>query len=70
MKSHNADDASRDRLLDRIAALLWVMVIALVVTLFYFASSLCITILLASFVAILVEPAVALLEKLRVPRTA
>jgi predicted PurR-regulated permease PerM len=70
MNSHNADDSSRDRLLGRITALLLVVVIALVVTLFYFASSLCITIVLASFLAILVEPAAALLEKLRVPRTA
>jgi AI-2 transport protein TqsA len=70
MNNHNADDASRDRLLGRITALLWVVVIALAVTFFYFASSLCITILLAGFLAILVEPAVALLDKLHVPRTA
>jgi hypothetical protein len=57
MNSHNADDASRDRLLDRIAALLWVVVIALVVTFFHFARSLCLTILLASLLAILDEPA-------------
>ena len=70
MNSHNADDSSRDRLLGRITALLWVVVIALAVTFFYFASSLCITILLAAFLAILVEPVVASLEKLHVPRSA
>lgn len=70
MNNHNADDASRDRLLGRITALLWVVVIALVVTFFYFAGSLCITILLAGFLAILAEPAVALLDKLRIPRAA
>jgi predicted PurR-regulated permease PerM len=70
MNNHNADDASRDRLLGRITALLWVVVIALVVTFFYFASSLCITILLAGFLAILVEPAVALLDKAHIPRAA
>ena len=32
MNNHNSDDASRDRLLGRITALLWVVVIALVVT--------------------------------------
>jgi AI-2 transport protein TqsA len=70
MNSDNADDSSRDRLLGRITALLWVVVIALAVTFFYFASSLCITILLAVFLAILVEPVVASLEKLHVPRSA
>ena len=70
MDNHNADDASRDRLLGRITALLWVVVIALVVTFFYFASSLCITILLAGFLAILVEPLVSALDKLHIPRPA
>jgi hypothetical protein len=56
MNNYNADDGSRERLLGRITALLWVVVIALAVTFFYFASSLCITLLLASFLAILVEP--------------
>jgi AI-2 transport protein TqsA len=70
MSNHNSDDASRDRLLGRITTLLWVVVIALVVTFFYFASSLCITVLLAGFLAILVEPVLALLEKLHVPRSA
>src|SRR5260370_24193641 len=66
----NADDGSRERLLGRITALLWAVVIALAVTFFYFASSLCITILLAAFLAILDEPLVALLERLHLPRSA
>lgn len=70
MNNHNADDATRDRLLGRITALLWVVVVALAVTFFYFASSLCITILLASLLAILVEPAVTALEKAHIPRSA
>ena len=70
MNNHNANDASRDPLLGQIMALLWVVVIALVVTSFYFASSLCITVLLARFLAILVESAVALLDKVHVPRAA
>jgi predicted PurR-regulated permease PerM len=68
--NHNGDEGSRERLLGRITALLWAVVVALAVTFFYFASSLCITILLAAFLAVLVEPIVGLLEKLRLPRTA
>jgi predicted PurR-regulated permease PerM len=49
---------------------LWAVVVAVAVTFFYFASSLCITILLAGFLAVLVEPIVGLLEKLRLPRSA
>ena len=45
------------------------MVIVLAVTFFYFASSLCITILLAAFLAILAEPLVALLERLHLLRS-
>ncbi len=70
MNNHNADDASRDRLLGRITALLWVVVIALAVIFFYFASSFWITLLLAGFLVILVEPLVALLERLHLPRSA
>jgi predicted PurR-regulated permease PerM len=50
--------------------LLWVVVIALAVTFFYFASSFWITVLLAGFLAILVEPLVARLERLHLPRSA
>lgn len=39
-------------------------------TFFYLASSLCITVLLAGFLAILVEPILTLLEKSHVPRAA
>jgi predicted PurR-regulated permease PerM len=70
MNNHNTDDAARDRLLGRITALLWVVVIALAVTFFYFASSFWITLLLACFLAILVEPMVASLERLHLPRSA
>jgi predicted PurR-regulated permease PerM len=71
MANHTADtaDASRDRLLGRITALLWVVIIALVVTFFYFASSFWITLLLAGFLAILAEPLVAVLERLHLPRS-
>jgi predicted PurR-regulated permease PerM len=69
MDNNGADDGSRERLLGRITALLWAVVIALAVTFFYFASSLCITILLAAFLSVLVEPVVASLERLLLPRT-
>ena len=69
MNNHNHDDSARDRLLGRITALLWVVVIALTVTFFYFASSFWITLLLAGFLAILVEPLVARLERLHLPRS-
>jgi len=69
MNNHNGDDGSRERLLGRITALLWVVVIALAVTFFYFASSFWITLLLSGFLAILVEPLVARIERLRVPRS-
>jgi predicted PurR-regulated permease PerM len=69
MNGHNGDDASRDRLLGRITALLWVVVIALAVTFFFFASSFWITLILAAFLSILVDPLVVRLEKLHIPRT-
>src|SRR5437879_1249333 len=67
---HNPDDSSRERLLGRITALLWVVVIALLVTFFYFASSFWITLILAGFLSILVDPVVVRLERLHLPRTA
>jgi predicted PurR-regulated permease PerM len=51
----------------QIASLLWVVVIAIVVGSFYFASSLCVTFLLAAFLAIFVDPLVTRLEGLRLP---
>jgi predicted PurR-regulated permease PerM len=70
MNNNNGDQGTRERLLGRITALLWVVVIALAVTFFYFASSFWITLLLAGFLAILVEPLVARLERLHLPRPA
>jgi predicted PurR-regulated permease PerM len=70
MPNYNSDDPSRERLLGRITALLWVVVIALLVTFFYFASSFWITLVLAAFLSVLVDPLVVRLEKLHIPRTA
>ena len=57
------------RLLRRIAALLAVVVLAIGITFFYFASSLCLAFLLAGFLAILVEPLVMWLENSGLGRT-
>ena len=52
----------------RIVGLLWVVVIAIIVAFAYFASSLCITFLLASFLALLFDPIPSFLERFRIPR--
>ena len=51
-------DATRPRVLSRIASLLWVVVIAIVFVFCFFASSVCISLLLAAFLAILIDPIV------------
>ena len=56
------------RPLVRVVGLLWVVVIAIIVAFAYFASSLCITFLLAGFLAILLDPIPTALERFRVPR--
>lgn len=61
---------SQVRLLRRIAALLAVVVVAIGVVFFYFASSLCLAFLLAGFLAILAEPMVAWLERSGLGRVA
>jgi predicted PurR-regulated permease PerM len=52
----------------RVVALLWVIVIAIVVAFGYFASSLCITFLLAGFLAILLDPIPTYFERFHIPR--
>ena len=52
----------------RIVGLLWVVVIAIVVAFAYFASSLCITFLLASFLALALRSDPDFLERFRIPR--
>jgi predicted PurR-regulated permease PerM len=54
---------------ERIASLLWVLVIGLFITFCFFASSLCITLVLSAFVSILVDPVVSFLERFRIPRS-
>lgn len=61
--------SSSEKLLRRIASLLFILVAGLLTVFGYYASSLCITIVLAAFLAILFDPVVVLLEKLHLPRS-
>src|ERR1700723_1577577 len=58
------------RLLRRIRWFLGTLVIGLVLAFCFFASSFCITLLLAAFLAILVDPVVTYSERWHVPRSA
>ncbi len=60
---------ARPAVFDRIATLLWVIVLALGVAFCFLASSFCITLVLATFLAILIDPLVSFLERWRVPRS-
>jgi predicted PurR-regulated permease PerM len=57
-----------DKLLRRIATLLYILVAGLLTVFGYYASSICITVVLAGFLAILFDPVVVILEKLHLPR--
>ena len=57
-----------DMLLRRIAILLFILVAGLLTVFGYYASSICITVILAAFLAILFDPVVVRLEKLYLPR--
>jgi predicted PurR-regulated permease PerM len=57
-----------DALLRRIATLLLILVAGLLTVFGYYASSICITVILAGFLAILFDPVVVKLENLRLPR--
>jgi predicted PurR-regulated permease PerM len=60
---------SSDKLLSRIAALLLILVAGALTVFGYYASSICITVVLAGFLAILFDPLVVKLERLRLPRS-
>jgi predicted PurR-regulated permease PerM len=64
----NPQPETQPRPLIRVVALLWVIVIAIIVAFGFFASSLCITFLLAGFLAILLDPIPTYFERLHVPR--
>ena len=61
--------ALRNHRLLRITSLLWVIVFALALAFCYFASSFCITLILASFLSILIDPLISFLERWHVPRS-
>jgi ABC-type Na+ efflux pump permease subunit len=61
--------STSDNLLSRIAILLLVLVAGLLTLFGYYASSICITVVLAGFLAILFDPVVVTLEKLHLPRS-
>jgi predicted PurR-regulated permease PerM len=61
--------SSPDKLLSRIAILLLILVAGLLTVFGYYASSICITVVLAGFLAILFDPLVVKLEKLHIPRS-
>jgi predicted PurR-regulated permease PerM len=61
-------DSFRTQIFERIASLLWVIVIALIITFCFFASSFCVTLVLATFLSILVDPVVTFFERWRIPR--
>jgi predicted PurR-regulated permease PerM len=63
-----ADVLLQSRLLRQVVLLLCILALALFVAFCYFASSLCITVVLSSFLAILVDPLIMYLERFRIPR--
>jgi predicted PurR-regulated permease PerM len=58
-----------DKMLSRITILLFILVAGLLTVFGYYASSICITVILAGFLAILFDPVVVILEKLHLPRS-
>jgi predicted PurR-regulated permease PerM len=58
-----------EKLLRRIAILLFILVAGLLTVFGYYASSICITVILAAFLAILFDSLVVQLEKLHIPRS-
>jgi predicted PurR-regulated permease PerM len=68
MKDSGSAARSDSRAARRLIPLLWVVVIAILIAFAFFASSLCITFLLAGFLAILCDPIPTYFERWRVPR--
>ena len=60
--------SASDKLLRRIVTLLFILVVGLLTVFGYYASSICITVVLAAFLAILFDPVVVKLERLHLPR--
>src|SRR5271154_1569158 len=64
-----ARSAVQTRLLARIALSLRVIVISIIIAFGFMASSVCLTLLLAAFLAVLVDPAVSYLHRWHLPRS-
>jgi predicted PurR-regulated permease PerM len=64
-----SDTSPPNKLLRRIATLLVILVAGMLTVFGYYASSICITVILAGFLAILFDPIVVKLEKLHLPRS-
>lgn len=60
---------ARPQVFERIAKLLWVIVLALAIAFCFLASSFCITLVLATFLSILIDPVVSFVERWRIPRS-
>ena len=61
--------SSSDKLLSRIAILLFILVAGVLTVFGSYASSICITVVLAGFLAVLFDPLVVKLERLHIPRS-
>ena len=57
-----------ERYLSRISTMLLVLAIAAMTAFCFYASSICITVVLAAFLSILVDPIVVAMERMRIPR--
>jgi predicted PurR-regulated permease PerM len=61
-------DPVHNRRLGQITFLLWIIALALILVFCFFASSICITLLVASFLAIVVDPVITFLQRGHIPR--
>lgn len=58
-----------DKMLSRITILIFILVAGLLTVFGYYSSSICITVILAGFLAILFDPVVVMLETMHLPRS-
>lgn len=63
------EDLVQNRWLSQIVFLLWILALSLIVAFCYFASSLCITLLLAALLAIVADPLIMYFERWHISRT-
>ena len=67
--TENFFDLRRQHVTKQILILMWVMVLAIVVAFFFFASSICITLTVSIFLAVLLEPIISFLQRWHLPRS-